>query len=86
MAKSIVDLVTADPAVQRANKPLTMYFGPYEVFLALDISFNKDQSSKDLEDAITRMEKNIRTKHPIIKKIFIEANAISEHNREKEKE
>lgn len=84
MAKSILDLALTDPAVQTAKPPLTMYFGPHEVFLALDINFKLDQSSKDLEDAITRLEKNIRTKHPIVKRIFIEANAIAEHNKEKE--
>jgi cation diffusion facilitator family transporter len=86
MAKSILDLAIADPAVQKTKPPLTMYFGPHEVFLALDITFNKDQSTKDLEDAITRLEKTIRTKHPIIKRIFIEANAIAEHNKAKENE
>jgi len=86
MAKSILDLAIADPAVQETKPPLTMYFGPHEVFLALDITFNKDQSTKDLEDAITRLEKTIRTKHPIIKRIFIEANAIAEHNKAKENE
>lgn len=85
MAKSILDLAIADPAVHSSKNPLTMYFGPHEVFLALDISFNMDQSSEDLEDAITRLEKNIRTKHPKVKRIFIEANAIAEHNKGKEK-
>jgi len=86
MAKSILDLAIADPAVQETKPPLTMYFGPHEVFLELDITFNKDQSTKDIEDAITRLEKTIRTKHPIIKRIFIEANAIAEHNKAKENE
>lgn len=80
MTQSIVDLIIADPAVRTAKPPLTMYFGPHEVFLALDIRFNNDQSSKELEDAITRLEKNIRTKHPVVKRIFIEANAIADHN------
>lgn len=84
MAKSITDLATADPAVKSTRRPLTMYFGPHEVLLALDITFKKDQSSKNLEDAVIRLEKSIRTKHPIIKRIFIEAIAIAEHNREKE--
>lgn len=79
MAKNILDLALADQAVKTAKPPLTMYFGPHEVFLALDITFNKDQSSKDLEDAITRLEKNIRKRHPIVKRIFIEANAFTGH-------
>lgn len=80
MANSILDLASADKAVKTVRPPLTMYFGPHEVFLALDISFNKNQSSKDLEEAITRLEKSIRSKHPVVKRIFIEANGISEHN------
>lgn len=77
MATSITTLVNADPAVEKAKKPLTMYFGPDEVLLALDINFRKDQTSQEVEDAVTRIEKIIRQTHPVVKRIFIEAAAIA---------
>ncbi|MEO8795061.1 MAG: cation diffusion facilitator family transporter [Daejeonella sp.] len=79
MSDSIVKIVQKDEAVDKAKKPLTMYFGPNEVFLAIDIRFNKNQSSLDIEKAVCRLEKDIRVAHPIIKKIFIEMSSFSDH-------
>lgn len=79
MADRIYELAVNDPAVRTARKPLTMYFGPDEVFLALDIAFKKEQSSREVERAVVRIEENIREAYPIVKRIFIEAAALSEH-------
>lgn len=81
MSTSITTLVNADPSVEKAKKPLTMYFGPEEVLLALDINFKKDQTSHQIEDAVARIEKNIRHQHPVVKRIFIEATAISSNKK-----
>ena len=79
MSDSILKIVHADEAVDIAKKPLTMYFGPNEVFLAIDIRFKKNQSSLEIEKAVCRLEKDIRSSHPIIKRIFIETSSFSEH-------
>jgi cation diffusion facilitator family transporter len=74
---SIARLVKADAAIQSANPPLTMHFGPNEVFLALDVHFRPDLSALEVEKAVDRIEKTIRQQHPDIKRIFIEARAVS---------
>jgi len=79
MSASIVEIVHADDAVDKAKKPLTMYFGPGEVFLAIDIRFKKNQSSLDIENAVCRLEKDIRQSLPIVKRIFIETSSFTEH-------
>ena len=79
MSESILKIVHADKAVDKAKKPLTMYFGPQEVLLAIDIRFVKNQSSLDIEKAVCRLEKNIRDSHPVIKKIFIEMSSFTDH-------
>lgn len=78
MSDSILKIVHADEAVDKAKKPLTMYFGPHNVFLAIDIRFKKNQSSLEIEKAVCRLEKNIRQSHPIVKKIFIETSSFTE--------
>ncbi len=78
ISESIIEIVHADPAVDQAKAPLTMYFGPNEVFLAMDIRFKKDQSLADIEKAVSRIEKNIRTMHPLIKRIFIETSSFKD--------
>jgi cation diffusion facilitator family transporter len=78
MSDSILKIVHADESVDKARKPLTMYFGPHDVLLAIDIRFNKKQSSLDIEKAVCRLEKDIRLKHPIVKRIFLETSSFTE--------
>ena len=70
-------LVQADAAVLNAKQPLSMHFGPNDVFLALDVNFHPDLSAAEIEEAVDRIEKNIRQQHPDIQRIFIEARAVS---------
>ncbi len=78
ISNSILKIVHADEAVDKAKKPLTMYFGPNEVLLAIDIRFKKNQTSLDIEKAVSRLEKEIRLSHPIIKRIFIEMSSFTD--------
>jgi divalent metal cation (Fe/Co/Zn/Cd) transporter len=73
---SISEIAKADPAVHRAKKPLTMHFGPEEILLNLAIEFKPELSSEEVALAIERVERAIRTKHPEIKRIYIEADSI----------
>ncbi|MFP4347373.1 MAG: cation diffusion facilitator family transporter [Desulfococcaceae bacterium] len=73
--KSIDRLVHANPAVEKAGRPMTMHFGPNEVLLNLNVQFKKQLSSSEIAAAVDRLESSIRKKHPEIKRIFIEAEA-----------
>lgn len=63
----------ADPQVRRAGEPLTMRLGPSEVLLNLDLDFQPGLSTQELRGAVARLETEIRTAHPEIKRIFLEA-------------
>ena len=75
--QSIRSIAADDNAVQKVRKSLTMHFGPHEVLLALDVEFKPELSSKQIGDAVNRMEANIRARHPEIQHIFIEAKALT---------
>jgi divalent metal cation (Fe/Co/Zn/Cd) transporter len=51
------------------------------VVLALDIDFHDRLSSGEVEDAIERLQDNIKAQHPEFKRIFIEAKSITEVTR-----
>ena len=74
---SIRTVTNDDPAVDEVIKVLTLHFGPEEILLNLEIEFVEDLETEDLEVAIERLEASIRSQHPEIKNIFIEARSIA---------
>lgn len=77
MARAIRQLVQEDHAVASAAHPLTMYFGPDEILLTLDVSFKSNTPGKEIAVAIERIERSIRSRFPSIKRIYIEAKQIA---------
>lgn len=73
-AEAIRTLAIADPAVQSAALPLTMYLGPEDVLLTLDVEFRHEVSTEAISAATRRMESAIRESYPRIKRIYIESN------------
>jgi hypothetical protein len=77
MADAICRLATDDEMVTSAAKPMTMYFGPEEVLLNLEVEFRTTASMNDIAKAVDDMEKRIRERFPIIKRTFIEATKLT---------
>ena len=50
-------LTESDWAVVRAGGPLTMYFGPHTILLALDVQFHQGLSASEVTSAVDRLEK-----------------------------
>ncbi len=75
--EDIQKLAEADPGVRKVMNPLTMHFGPHTILLTVDIEFDTKLSASEVENAVDRLEKNIRGQYPDIKHIYIEAGAIS---------
>lgn len=74
---SIRRLVKQDSAVERVRRPLTMHFGPQDVFVGLDVQFRSTLSADEVETTVERLEKAIRRRYPMVKHIFLEAKSIS---------
>jgi len=65
-----------DDRIDRVGDPLTLYFGPQDVMLALSVQFRKDLDADSLARAIDDMESAIRRNTPEITRIFIEAESL----------
>jgi cation diffusion facilitator family transporter len=76
VVQRIQELAQDDPAVVRVRRPLTMYFGPREVLLNLDVEFRPDLSAQEVTEAVDRLESKIRSEEPVIKRIFIESESL----------
>lgn len=75
--REIERLATADPAVERIERPLTMHLGPEQVLLNLGVRFRRDLTLGAVEAAIDRLEQQIRARFPEVRQIFIEADSLT---------
>ncbi len=65
-----------DAAVASARTPLTMQLGPDQVLLNMELRFRPGLTGEAVVAAVARIEKRIRTSHPSVRHIFIEAGGI----------
>jgi cation diffusion facilitator family transporter len=73
-AQGIRALVAGDPDVESVGKLATMYLGPDEVMLAVEVHFRAEQSGDDRRRSIARMTRAIRDKYPRIRHVFLDAS------------
>lgn len=74
--EKIEEILREDPRVTSFKRPLSLYFGPNEVLVNLDVHFIDGLSSDDIEDAVDQIEVHIKTAVPKVNRIFIEAETI----------
>jgi divalent metal cation (Fe/Co/Zn/Cd) transporter len=72
----IRQLAEREQTVVRVGAPLTMYFGPQSMLLALDVEFDRQLSAADVTAAVDRLEKSTRSEYPNIQRTFIEAESL----------
>ena len=77
--RNLETLTRQDAAVSEMRAPLTMYLGPTDGILALDINFHDHLSAVEVETAIQRVQTAIKAKYPEFRKIFIEASSLAGH-------
>jgi cation diffusion facilitator family transporter len=78
---SVRRIATAEPSVERLNEALTMHFGPRDVLVALSLDFHDARSAAEVEAAVTRIERAIKSAHPEVRRVFVEAQSREAHQR-----
>ena len=73
-AHAVRDMVEQDAAVVKSGLPLTMYLGPEEVLMTLDVEFSSDMPALQVFESVRRIESAIRTRFTRVKRIYIESN------------
>ena len=59
--------------MRRVGPMLSMYIGPDEVLLTLDVEFDPKASAGDISTAVKSLEAEIRSRFDKITRIYIEA-------------
>jgi len=76
IVESIRSITGQNEDVSVVGQPLTMHLGPQEILLNLDVRFKAGLSSEMIMSVIDRLEQAIRSHHPEIRRIFIEAESL----------
>src|SRR5215813_7292670 len=76
--KTIRKKVAGDQAVERVRALYTLYLGPHEVLLTVELRFHNHISALEVREAVRRLQKGIQSCHPDIKRIFFGAESLSE--------
>lgn len=76
--KSIRVLVEKDPAVERVGHLHTMYLGPHEVLLTIELRFRGHITAVEIRQAVKRMRESIQSQDPDVTRIFFGSEYLGE--------
>ncbi len=63
------------------NELLTMQLGPEDVLVTMSLDFASGLSAADVERLVSELESKIKTAHPEVTRVFIEAQSFAAHFR-----
>jgi cation diffusion facilitator family transporter len=75
VVEGIREIAAGMSEVEHVNEVLTMHMGPDFVLVNLSVDFNKEASVHEVEQAIAELDAAIKARFPLVKRIFIEAEA-----------
>lgn len=76
--KAIDNILDKNPEVLSWNVPLTMHFGPDNIFLAMEIDLKDELTVDESQEVIAGIRKQIKNEIPTIGRIFIHSQDLEE--------
>ena len=81
--REIVFLAESDPATVKCGRVLSLYLGPEDLLLNLDVTFRENLPEGGVLQAIDRIEAEIIDEFPQTTRIFIEAESLNQVYRQR---
>jgi cation diffusion facilitator family transporter len=75
IVKGVREIAKSYPKITHVNEILTLHMGPNFILLNLSVDFADTLMTGDLEDTISRLDRQIKQAYPKIKRVFVEAEA-----------
>ena len=72
-AQAIRSIALAQPKVRDVGRVLSMYVGPDDALVTMDLDFDDGTAADEAGAAIAAIERQVRARYPMIKRLFIEA-------------
>ena len=70
-------LVLSDPAIEGVGDILTMYVGPKELLVNLDVAFGEGVDAAGMHASIARVEAALKAAYPEVGNVYIEAASLA---------
>jgi cation diffusion facilitator family transporter len=74
-ARVIRGMALAVPGVRDVGRILSMYMGPDDALVTMDLDFDEGTAAADAALAIADVEQQVRKRFPMIKRLFIESGS-----------
>jgi len=75
--ESMRTLVIGDTAIKAVGKILTMYVGPTDLLVNLDVCFDEGVDAAGMHDSIIRVEDALKAAYPEVGNVYIEAASLA---------
>ena len=72
---SIREMANQLSGVTHVNEVLTMHMGPEFILVNISVDFQDGLTSEVVEDCVAKLDAEIKAKHPLVKRVFVEAEA-----------
>jgi len=74
-ARALRDIALAQPGVRDVGRVLSMYVGPDDALVTIDLDFDAGTETADAALAMAEVERRVRERFPMIKRLFIESGS-----------
>ena len=68
----IETIIRADPLVDRVDRLVTLYLGPDDVMLTIDLRLAAEARIKDVRRTMVRLKSAIRNRYPQVRRIYLD--------------
>lgn len=72
-------IACAQAGVKHLNEARTMHFGPHNVLVVLSLDFEDALPAGEVERTVTRIEREIKSRHSEVTRVFVEAQSFDAH-------
>lgn len=76
VVNSITGMASNHSAISNVNEVLTLHMGPNYILVNLSVDFKDSLEVASIEQDISKLTDQIKEKHPLVKRIFIEAEKL----------
>lgn len=77
-AEALREIIASEPAVEAIGRLGSMYLGPDDIMLAIEVRFHRDRPPGAVRDAIARIKQAILERYPRIRHVLLDAGSIAE--------